>query len=304
MTLFASKTIEECLFRDEVTVPGGIDYLEFHCMYPGSEKFYMAWEKNMDYIIPTMFPYRQFMIDHPVVPFIAVALYGLAIYYGQKYFEARERWNLRYTLAVWNFSLSAFSTLGAIRLIPHILHHYLDRPLRVNLCEDIEVNYGRGNSGMWILFFVLSKFPELFDTFFIIVHKKPLIVLHWYHHITVLLYCWSSYVNKVPAGPLFAAMNFSVHAVMYGYYFLMAMRMKPKWMKPVVITIAQILQMVVGVLVTIAQLYYYFNDPEKTCQYSDAILWSAFLMYFSYLLLFLHFFFGRYAIIPSKVKNV
>merc|ERR1712130_536300 len=243
-------------------------------------------EKDMDYLHPILFPIRQFMIDHPIVPFVAVAIYGMAIIGGKKYFETRERWNLRYTLALWNLFLSVFSTMGALRMVPHVLHHYLDRPLRVNLCDDIEVNYGRGNTGLWTILFVCSKFPELLDTFFIIVHKKPLIILHWYHHITVLLYCWSSYVNKVPAGPLFAAMNYCVHAIMYGYYCLMAMRMKPKWMKPIVITIAQILQMALGVVVTIAQLYYYFNDPDKTCQYSSAILWSAFLMYASYLLLF------------------
>jgi len=300
MALFASKTIEECIMRDEITVPGGIDYFEFRCLYPGSEKFYFEWEKDADWFHLHFFPVRQFMIDTPIFPFIAVAIYGLAIYYGKKYFETRERWNLRYTLALWNFCLSSFSTLGAIRMIPHVLHHYLDRSLRTNLCDDIELNYGRGNTGLWTLLFVMSKFPELIDTFFIIVHKKPLIVLHWYHHITVLLYCWSSYVNKVPAGPLFAAMNYSVHAVMYFYYFLMAIRMKPKWMKPLVITVAQILQMVLGVVITIFQLHFYFNDPEKTCQYSSAILWSAFLMYASYLALFLHFFFARYAVNKTK----
>ena len=44
-------------------------------------------------------------------------------------------------------------------------------------------------------------------------------------------------------------MNYSVHAIMYGYYCLMALRMKPKWMNPFFITVAQISQMIVGVSV-------------------------------------------------------
>lgn len=38
--------------------------------------------------------------------------------------------------------------------------------------------------------FVFSKVPELGDTVFIILRKRPLIFLHWYHHVTVLLYTW------------------------------------------------------------------------------------------------------------------
>ena len=133
---------------------------------------------------------------------------------------------------------------------------------------------------------------ELVDTFFIVVHKKPLIFLHWYHHITVLLYCYHSYVTTSPPGIFFVVMNYSVHASMYGYYFLMAMRMRPSWFNPIVITIFQISQMVVGVAVTLAGFYYYKTDP--TCGIEKENNTAAFVMYGSYLFLFLQFFFGRY----------
>jgi hypothetical protein len=38
-------------------------------------------------------------------------------------------------------------------------------------------------------FFTVSKVFELWDTFFIVVRKRPLILLHWYHHVTVLCVC-------------------------------------------------------------------------------------------------------------------
>ena len=96
---------------------------------------------------------------------------------------------------------------------------------------------------------------ELLDTLFIVIHKKPLIFLHWYHHVTVLLYCWHSYVTKSPAGLFFVVMNYSVHASMYGYYFLMAMKLKPKWFNPIIITCFQISQMIVGVSFTWCNLH-------------------------------------------------
>lgn len=157
-----------------------------------------------------------------------------------------------------------------------------------------------------ILFIYLLSFQrELIDTFFIVIHKKPLIFLHWYHHITVLLYCWHSYVTTSPTGIIFTAMNYTVHATMYGYYFLMALRMKPKWFNPMVITAMQISQMVVGVATTIVSYYYFVTDEECALDRGNNI--AAFLMYGSYLFLFCQFFFSRYFSLkssPVKKKTV
>lgn len=148
-------------------------------------------------------------------------------------------------------------------------------------------------------FLFSSIYSELVDTFFIIIHKKPLIFLHWYHHITVLLYCWHSYVTTSPPGIFFVVMNYSVHASMYGYYFLMAMKLRPKWFNPMIITAFQISQMIVGVVVTLLGFYYYTTDSE--CKIEKENNTAAFVMYGSYLFLFLQFFIGRY--FNSKAKK-
>lgn len=209
----------------------------------------------------------------------------------------KKPWSWRRTLALWNLSLSVFSIMGMLRVAPHLFHNLRTYSLRDNLCNDPESMYGSGTTGLWVQMFVLSKFPELLDTFFIVIHKKPLIFLHWYHHFTVLLYCWHSYVNKAPAGIFFAAMNYAVHGVMYGYYFLMAVKMKPKWMNAMFITVAQISQMIVGVTITVLSFYYYMTDegnPEDPCFIKRENNTAAFLMYGSYLLLFMQFFIARY----------
>lgn len=56
-----------------------------------------------------------------------------------------------------------------------------------------------------------------------------------YHHVTVLLFTWFCYTQENP-GIVFVAMNYTVHAVMYGYYYLMAVSARPKWLKPQVPT--------------------------------------------------------------------
>ena len=47
---------------------------------------------------------------------------------------------------------------------------------------------------------IFSKLPELGDTIFIVLRKQRLIFLHWYHHITVFVYCWYSYGHPVATG--------------------------------------------------------------------------------------------------------
>lgn len=149
-------------------------------------------------------------------------------------------------------------------------------------------------------------YRELIDTFFIVIHKKKLIFLHWYHHISVLLYCWHSYVYKAPLGILFCAMNYAVHAIMYFYYGLMALRMKPKWLNPMIITAAQISQMVVGVASTALANYLFFirlNPETDTCIMSTENNVAALVMYGSYLFLFVQFFFGRYFVVSTTTSK-
>jgi elongation of very long chain fatty acids protein 6 len=79
---------------------------------------------------------------------------------------------------------------------------------------------------------------------------------------------------------------------MYGYYFLMAMKLRPKWFNPIIITGFQISQMVVGVIVTL--LGFYFYNTDESCKIEKENNTAGFVMYGSYLFLFMQFFVGRY----------
>ena len=58
------------------------------------------------------------------------------------------------------------------------------------VCSSPLSGWGTGPSGFWVMLFIFSKLPELIDTVFIVLRKRQLIFLHWYHHVTVLLFCW------------------------------------------------------------------------------------------------------------------
>lgn len=86
---------------------------------------------------------------------------------------------------------------------------------------------------------------------------------------------------------------------MYFYYFLMAVKCKPKWFNSMYITVSQISQMVVGVAVTILS----FIMPKhygESCQIKRENNIAAFIMYGSYLMLFVQFFFKRYSVKSEK----
>jgi len=280
------------------TDPWNKTFVEFSCLYPAFEPLYMDWEKDVDLLAKGY----VFMKNNPYTPLIGVIFYGVAIYVGKRYMADRKPFQWRRAMALWNLCLCVYSFITMIRMFPPLMHNIASKSLRDNLCIGTEDTYGRGSSGFWGQSFVWSKYAELIDTLFIIVHKKPLIFLHWYHHVTVLLYTWDGYVNLAPAGPIFMSMNCAVHFIMYGYYFLMTVKMKPKWMNAIFITVSQIAQMVVGVTTSIVSFYFFVveNDEQNPCEIKKINIISAFLMYGSYLFLFLQFFVTRYVLGNKK----
>ncbi|KNC82721.1 hypothetical protein SARC_04992, partial [Sphaeroforma arctica JP610] len=210
----------------------------------------------------------------------------------------REAFGLRMPLAYWNLCLSLFSAYGAFRTVPHLLNNIYQVGFEASMCTPAPESYGLSATGMATTFFVFSKFPELVDTVWIVLRKKPLIFLHWYHHITVLLFCWHAYATRSSAGLYFISMNYSVHAVMYFYYYAMAVKIWPKFLNPIMITMFQLSQMAVGIFVSIMGFYYRYNGTP--CAVSDDnMAWGA-AMYASYFYLFLEFLVKRYILTPSE----
>jgi hypothetical protein len=159
-------------------------------------------------------PWLNFAQRHWEIPIISVLAYLGFCYIGSRVMAKRTAFDLRMVLALWNLALSAFSFLGMIRTVPPLLHNIATLHFEATICTVPTTDWGRGTTGFWVTMFIMSKIPELGDTLFIVLRKKPLIFLHWYHHVTVLLYCWHAFVTEAGSGLYFVAMNYSVHAIM------------------------------------------------------------------------------------------
>uniref|UniRef100_A0A8C9YCC3 Elongation of very long chain fatty acids protein n=1 Tax=Sander lucioperca TaxID=283035 RepID=A0A8C9YCC3_SANLU len=179
---------------------------------------------------------------------------------------------------------------GAIRTGSYMTYILMTKGLKQSVCD--QSFYNGPVSKFWAYAFVLSKAPELGDTLFIVLRKQKLIFLHWYHHITVLLYSWYSYKDMVAGGGWFMTMNYLVHAVMYSYYALRAAGFKVSRKFAMFITLTQITQMLMGCVVNYL-VYSWMQQGQECPSHMQNIVWSS-LMYLSYFVLFVQFFFEAY----------
>lgn len=216
------------------------------------------------------------------------SLYVAIVFGGRRYMEKRPRFEIRGLLALWSGVLAIFSIFGSGRTIPELVYVIKNYGLECSIC----IPYYYGPNAFWGYMFTMSKVYELGDTMFIVLRKQPLIFLHWYHHVTVLIYVWYSYTDHTAPAGWFMVMNYTVHSFMYSYYFLRAMRITvPKFVN-MFITVIQTLQMVAGVGITI--MAYKVKNRGDYCQISLENMRYGFIMYFTYFLLFAYFFYNAY----------
>lgn len=82
---------------------------------------------------------------------------------------------------------------------------------------------GVGDGGLaavryWLYLFYLSKFWELGDTFVLLARRKPLTLLHVWHHVSVMGETWAWLQFGMTLGAVGMAVNAGVHVLMYSYF--------------------------------------------------------------------------------------
>jgi hypothetical protein len=202
----------------------------------------------------------------------------------------RPAFELKYPLFLWNLGLAVFSIIGLFRVVPSFLYGSLVNGPMYYICRNAGVSYGRGPLGLWCILFVLSKYAELIDTLFLVLRKKPVPFLHWFHHASVLLISIGTIMINGPTGIIMISMNFFVHSIMYSYYAIAAVTKPPKWGKSV--TVLQIAQMVGGLLM--CGLIVLGSKTIENCDGYPTNGYGISFIYLSYLILFVRFYIGRY----------
>ena len=207
--------------------------------------YVFAFEKIFDHLVV-----KQWMqTNWSAVCLYAIVIYMIVIFGGREYMRTRQRFEMRNILAMWNVFLAVFSIVGTCRTVQEFVHVLSkDKGFYHSICVlNLEHD---PVAGFWGFAFVLSKVPELGDTVFIVLRKQPLIFLHWYHHISVLAYTWYSFSEYTAPARWYCMMNYTVHAVMYSYYALKALRFRIPRPIAMVITTLQLIQMIMVGIIT------------------------------------------------------
>lgn len=262
---------------------------------PINTTYFFAFEKYHDERA-----FDDYMHQHWSDSIVYSAVYLIVVFGCQLYMNNRQRFELRPYLAFWSGVLAIFSIIGSIRTVPELVWSLRTHGFEYSCCNSSYMGQGKVTS-FWTYLFVLSKVLELGDTVFIVLRKQPLIFLHWYHHITVLMYVWYSYAERIASGRWFMVMNYTVHSLMYSYYALRAMKYQfPKWVN-MFITSLQLIQMMGGIIVNVTA-YYALKDGRE-CQLSYKNIQYCLIMYFSYLVLFAQFFYTTYIVKRPAVTH-
>ena len=178
---------------------------------------------------------------------------------------------------IHNIAFCIFSTIGGIELTTTMWETWVAAGFSFHrtVCDGYFLSKVESH---WVHWFVLSKLLELPESIYLILEKKPLHFIHWYHHFMTYTFSVHALVLNNPSAIYYAWMNLVVHAVMYFYYTVATISSgRPSW--GILVTIGQILQMFVGTAVTFEILFlceapyelvfsFFFSSYERVFIYS------------------------------------
>ena len=239
---------------------------------------------------------RVWLQKYGTISIACSVMYVALVFLGRRWMAGRSAYHLRRPLVMWNTGLAVFSILGFVTVSPRLAENLAEGGFVSSVCQGwMYYSPDAAPSQLWTLFFLLSKSVELGDTAFIVLRKTPLSFLHWYHHVTVFIYCaWYSGTASVESAICFwfGTTNYFVHSLMYSYYTLKAAGVRVPRCVAQVITLLQLAQFVVGVTTILTALVHKASGID--CDAAYDFLYTGLLIYVSYFILFINFFIQRY----------
>jgi hypothetical protein len=240
------------------------------------------------------------LVDDSLAFHVVICLIYCLSVYGMKTFVAsktatelkalRERWNLDSIKFVHNIALSIVSLFMGIVMIHSVYKDGRFQSWHNMACNNTANTgaYGRAN---WI--YLLTKIWEWMDTMWLILDAKPVITLHWFHHMTT--FTMAAFTHNFPVGG-FAFINSFVHFIMYLHF------ARPiKFIRPF-ITSFQLIQFMTVISI---HTYGYMHDEGSggNCfNFSDVQgeWWYCQSVVAGYFILFVKFFIDNYVSKGSK----
>jgi len=203
----------------------------------------------------------------------------------------------------WETGLAVFSILGTLHIVPLALEPIISgkKTIAGAICMDSVLNDPRG---VWVFYLGLSKIFEFGDTLFVVLRKRPLILLQHWHHFATMLYCTYGIIGTYDmnnSNVFFAAMNYTVHSIMYTWYATTRLGWRsPRWCM-ICVTLMQLFQMVCGVGILLITGYSWGSDCGPWATDDPIGFKFTLFMYASYMVLFAKLFCEKYLTLRPKL---
>ncbi|KAI6199520.1 Elongation of very long chain fatty acids protein [Aphelenchoides besseyi] len=188
--------------------------------------------------------------------FQALVLYLMFIVVARRYLRERKGFELRGSLAIWNFALVIFSAIGFCKMLPTFIASYQRHGIVATYSTFTEIQ--DGSCGYWTMLWRLSKIPEFVDTAFLVLRKRKITFMHLFHHISTSICVFFVHEQFSEYNGL---INYFIHAIMYTYFSLSALgfSMSPKFAQ--FITTAQLIQFIISEFIYLHVAYLSLTDP-------------------------------------------
>lgn len=268
--------------------------VSLHSLEPGRwewEQLYNPYEFDWKYGVT---PFSNIQLV-----FSAIAVYLVVVFSLQNWMKDKSAFSMRRATQVHNAILCVWSLAMFVGISYGSYKKAQARGWYTIICDkDFEGTHG--TYWYWSYMFYLSKYYELLDTIILVLKKKPLTVLHVWHHSIMVLFTWLLLAGDVAVHWWGVFLNTLVHVFMYYYFYVATLNQHPWWKK--YLTKAQIVQFVGNMGMITYYLYTDYYEHNGDCVGDDYVIWFSQSVNFSFLGFFVNFYVQTYK--ENKLKKV
>jgi len=236
---------------------------------------------------------KQWLVNHESLLLKCVVVYVVSIFSIKFTMSNRRPFGLQMPLTVWNAILAVFSIAGFVQMTPTMFKVISQQGIQRTYTHVTELQTGK-IAGYWAFVWCVSKIPELIDTLFIVLRKKPLMFMHWYHHAVTGYFAFVTFYEDNAYMIWVVWLNYFIHSFMYSYYCARALNYKIPPQFAQLLTGAQIVQFLITHAVMGHLLVLMMNNPSN----KYAVTYKGFtigaVMELSYLMLWFRFYYISY----------
>jgi len=158
--------------------------------------------------------------------------YVLMVIIGPQLMKGRQPITIRPLVFIHNWFLSLLSLVMVVGVISDAFLTFGGSGYSVSefICDEKRLTL-KGGVRFWLYIFYLSKYYEFLDTLLQIFRKRQLIFLHCYHHIATVIIVYWAVLDELSIQWMAVVTNGVVHVIMYAYYGLVTIDIRPSWKK-------------------------------------------------------------------------